>query len=178
MFFYDLASPWCWIAAELVNTAFDDVPPEWQPVLMQDLAPDAYARIAGVDRDAIARHAPMPPRWPDPLPADTRTAMLAATFAKRTGRTVAFSLAAFRQAFAAGRDLSQPDNVLIAAAACELHPRAVLKGIETRSTQDDLTRATAAAGERGVTDLPALIRDDGVHQGAALVDLLVAASIK
>ena len=49
-------------------------------------------------------------------------AMRVATFAKQTGRTVSFALAAFRQAFAAGRDLSDPDNVLIAAAACELHP--------------------------------------------------------
>ena len=91
----------------------------------------------------------MPPRWPDPFPADTRTAMLVATFAKKSGRAVAFSLAAFRQAFAAGKDLSQTDNVLIAAAACELHPRAVLKGIETRSTRDDLQRATDAARELG-----------------------------
>ena len=178
MFIYDFASPWCWIAAELVNSAFDDGVPEWQPVSMQELAPDEYARIGATDRDAIALHATMPPRWPDPVPADTQTAMLVATFAKKSGRAVAFSLAAFRQAFAAGKDLSQTDNVLIAAAACELHPRAVLKGIETRSTRDDLQRATDAAREQGITELPALIRDDGVHQGAALVDLLVTASMK
>jgi 2-hydroxychromene-2-carboxylate isomerase len=75
--------------------------------------------------------------------------MRAATFAKQTGRTVAFSLAAMRQAFAAGRDLSVTDNVLIAAAACELHPRAVLKGIETRSVREALVTAE-------VLDLPAL----------------------
>ena len=51
--------------------------------------------------------------------------MRVATFAKQTGRTIAFSLAAFRQQFAAGKDLSDPDNVMIAAAACELHPRAL-----------------------------------------------------
>ena len=34
--------------------------------------------------------------------------MRAATFAKQTGRTVSFALAAFRQAFAAGRDLERP----------------------------------------------------------------------
>ena len=50
--------------------------------------------------------------------------MRAATYAKEIGRAVAFSLAAFRQAFAAGRDLTEPDNVLLAAAAAELHPRA------------------------------------------------------
>ena len=50
------------------------------------------------------------------------TAMRAATFAKQIGKVVSFSLAGFRQAFAAGRDLSDPDNVMLAAAACELHP--------------------------------------------------------
>ena len=49
--------------------------------------------------------------------------MLVATYAKQIGRAVAFSLAAFRQAFAGGRDLGERDNVLIAAAACEMHPR-------------------------------------------------------
>ena len=54
--------------------------------------------------------------------------MRAATFAQQIGRTVAFSLAAFRQAFAAGRDLSDMDNVVIAAAACELHPKRAVEG--------------------------------------------------
>jgi 2-hydroxychromene-2-carboxylate isomerase len=81
---------------------------------------------------------------------------------------VAFSLAAFRQAFAGGKDLGDTDNVLIAGAACELHPRALLKGIETRGTRDDLAAATAAARELGVADLPALVTDDRIEAGAAL----------
>ena len=75
--------------------------------------------------------------------------MRAATYAKQTGRTVAFALAAFRQAFAAGRDLTETDNVLLAAAACELHPNAVLKAVETASVKDALRAATEAAGDLG-----------------------------
>jgi 2-hydroxychromene-2-carboxylate isomerase len=131
-------------------------------VSLQDLNPDAHAALAGVDRDAIAARAPMPPRWPEPYPADSRAAMLAAAFAKKSGRAVAFSLAAFRQAFAAGKDLGQMDNVLIAAAACELHPRAVLQGVELRSTRAELDAGTAFAREHGVTDLPALVESGRV----------------
>jgi 2-hydroxychromene-2-carboxylate isomerase len=80
--------------------------------------------------------------------------MRAAVYAQQGGRAVAFSLAAFRQAFAAGRDLSVTDNVLIAAAACELHPRAVLKAVETRSVKDRLRAATDDAYERGVRGVP------------------------
>ena len=90
--------------------------------------------MAEVERRASAYGLP-PIAWPDPWPGNTLVAMRVATFAKQTGRTVSFALAAFRQAFAAGRDLSDPDNVLIAAAACELHPRALLKAVETRGGQ-------------------------------------------
>ena len=152
IFLYDLASPLCWLAAEEASGG-----PVWQPVSLRDLNPDAYAALVNIDRDQIAARAPMAPRWPDPYPADTRTAMLAAAFAKKSGRAVAFSLAAFRQAFAGGKDLTQIDNVLIAAAACELHPRAVLQGIELRSTRDELEAGTALAREHGVRDLPATI---------------------
>ena len=154
VFLYDLSSPLCWLAAEEVGGG-----PVWQPASLRDLNPAAHAALAGVERDAIAARAPMPPRWPDPYPFDSRTAMLAAAFAKKSGRAVAFSLAAFRQAFAGGRDLSQPDNVLIAAAACELHPRAVLQGIELRSTRAELDAGTALARAHGVTDLPARLED-------------------
>ena len=129
----------------------------WQPVSLQDLNPEAHAALGDVDRDAIAARAPMPPRWPDPYPADSRTAMLAAAFAKKSGRAVAFSLAAFRQAFAAGKDLGDLDSVLIAAAACELHPRALSKGIDLASTRAELDAGADLAREHGVTDLPALI---------------------
>jgi 2-hydroxychromene-2-carboxylate isomerase len=78
----------------------------------------------------------------------------AAIYAKESGRVVSFSLAAFRQVFAAGRDMSDVDNVLLAAAACELHPNAVLKGIETKSVKETLKRATDEALELGVTGIP------------------------
>jgi predicted DsbA family dithiol-disulfide isomerase len=61
-----------------------------------------------------------------------------------------------RQAFAAGRDLSVLDNVLIAAAACELHPRAVTAAIETRGVADGLREAGEAARAAGVRELPSI----------------------
>src|SRR4051812_48007276 len=112
-----------------------------------------------VDRRAVEKAALegglQPVVWPASFPFDSRAAMLAATFAKETGRAVAFSLAAFRQAFAAGRDLSVVDNVLIAAAACELHPRAVLKALESDRVAEALDAATECARALGVTELPA-----------------------
>jgi 2-hydroxychromene-2-carboxylate isomerase len=148
-FYYDIGSPLCWLAAERVGGG-----PEWVPVLVPDAA-------TVVDRDEIERRAAEDGHpavvWPEPFPFDSRTAMLAATFAKEAGRGVAFSLAAMRQAFMAGRDLSVVDNVLIAAAACELHPRAVLKGIESARVAEALDAASARARAAGVAELPALV---------------------
>ena len=146
VFYFDIASPWCWIAGERVNHELESVP-EWVPVL----GPPAEVDRGDVERAAAAAGL-AEVRWPDPFPFDSTMAMLAATFAKQSGRVVAYSLAAMRQAFAAGRDLGETDNVLIAAAACELHPRALVKGIELRSVRDALDEATAAAP----AELPAL----------------------
>jgi 2-hydroxychromene-2-carboxylate isomerase len=91
--------------------------------------------------------------------------MLVATYAKRVGRAVAFSLAAFRQAFAAGRDLGDTDTLLIAAAACEMHPTAVLTGIELRSVAQALAAAGTRAIEAGADRLPAIQVDGRLYQG-------------
>jgi 2-hydroxychromene-2-carboxylate isomerase len=160
VFYYDLGSPECYLLAEQVMTALPVVP-EWEPVLA--LSPQRSDR-------ALIEHLAgelglQPLRWPPSVPGDTRQAMLAATYAKRVGRAVAFSLAAFRQAFAAGRDLGEENTVLIAGAACEMHPTALLKGIGLRSVSD----ALAAAGERaqaaGVRELPAISVGDRVFCG-------------
>jgi 2-hydroxychromene-2-carboxylate isomerase len=111
------------------------------------------------------RYGLLPVRWPERWPNNGLRAMRAAIFAQQAGRTVAFALAAFRQAFAGGKDLSDVDNVLIAAAACELHPNAVLKGIELQSTKDRLRAATAEAFDRGVRGVPTVVIGDAVFWG-------------
>ena len=78
---------------------------------------------------------------------------------------VAFSLAAFRQAFAGGRDLGDEGTVLIAAAACEMHPNAVLKGIGLRSVATGLSAAKARALKAGAGSLPAIQVDDRLFDG-------------
>ena len=44
--------------------------------------------------------------------------------------------------------------MLVAAAACELHPNAILKGVETKSVKDRLRAATDEAAARGVIGVP------------------------
>ena len=55
--------------------------------------------------------------------------------------------------------------MLIAAAACEMHPAAVLKGAELRSVGEQLSRTTAQAAQAGVTDVPAVRIGEQVFVG-------------
>ena len=114
LFYYDLASPECYLAAERLADALGVVP-EWTPV--------------------------------------------------QAARLPAGDLTAFRQAFAAGRDLSTPDGVVIAAAACEMHPTAVLRSAETRGVREALAAATEEARAAGATRVPALRVGDEVFHG-------------
>ena len=105
VFYYDLGSPDCYLAAEQIMQQLPVVP-EWQPVLALELG-GARHRPSIAPRWSGARPSSglQPVRWPARLAARQPAAMLAATYAKQIGRGVAFSLAAFRQAFAGGRDL-------------------------------------------------------------------------
>jgi 2-hydroxychromene-2-carboxylate isomerase len=158
-FYYDFASPESYLVAERALHALGEVP-EWIPVGVGSSAFRCAEEIAAYREDVERRASElgvMRLRWPEPFPAEDQSwALLAATYAKWIGRGVAFSLAALRQAFAAGRDLSDRDNVLIAAAACEMHPTAVIKGAELASTKRALAEANARAEADGVTAVPAI----------------------
>jgi 2-hydroxychromene-2-carboxylate isomerase len=177
-FYFDLASPLAYLAAERVLQVLG--PAEWQPVLARELPGadtfDAFRCREEEDifRGEIARRARelglQPLCWPDPFPFDSGLAMRAATYAKSIGRTVPFAQAAFRQAFAGGRSLGETDNVLIAAAACEMHPTAVLKGAELRSVAEQLSAATALAARARVTDVPAVRIGERVFVGERAIE--------
>jgi 2-hydroxychromene-2-carboxylate isomerase len=169
LFCFDLASPLCYLAAERVLQIGAKGPLEWLPVSAGDL-PAAGAKKAfrcaaeiGAFQEDIERQAHrlglQRVRWPDPFPFESRTAMLAATYAKEIGRAVPFAQAAFRQAFAGGHALEREDFVLIAAAACEMHPRAVSGAIASGATAERLAAAGARAAAAGVEDLPAVLID-------------------
>lgn len=188
-FYFDLGSPYAWLTAERISGLFTDAEleqPEWQPILLGGLfkrfGRDSWANgpgredgIAEVERRAAAYGLPRL-AWPEPWPGNTLVAMRAATFAKQTGRSVSFALAAFRQAFAAGRDLSEADNVLLAAAACELHPKALLKAVQTETVKGGLREATDRAAELGVIGVPSVAVGEEVFWGDDRIEEAVAAA--
>ena len=66
--------------------------------------------------------------------------------------------------------------MLIAAAACEMHPRAVTQGAALGSVARALDAATTLAAARGVRDLPAVWLPEGrVFHGDDALDGAVSA---
>jgi 2-hydroxychromene-2-carboxylate isomerase len=177
-FYFDLGSPYAYLTAERISGLFTDAEleqPEWQPILLgglfQRFERDSWANGPGRKEGMVevkrraAEYGLAPLVWPEPWPGNMLFAMRVATFAKQTGRCFSFALAAFRQAFAAGRDLSEHDNVLIAAAACELHPNAVGKACGTESVKRALIDATERAADRGVIGVPSIAVGEQVFWG-------------
>ncbi|MSO40822.1 MAG: disulfide bond formation protein DsbA [Solirubrobacterales bacterium] len=190
-FYYDFSSPYSYLAAERISGLFAEAgaeQPVWEPISfgfvlreagrtpwsMQPGGPDAED-LAEIQRRATERGLPEV-RYAEGWPSDNYSLipLRAAIYAKEGGRVVSFSLAAFRQSFAAGRDLSDVDNVLLAAAACELHPRAVLKAIETSSVKEKLREATERAIEAGVTGVPTVAAGGELFWGDDRIEDAVA----
>jgi 2-hydroxychromene-2-carboxylate isomerase len=192
IFYYDFNSPYSYLAAERISGLFAEAgleQPEWQPISFGHLlrmtgrrpwslppeGPDPD-HLAEIQRRADERGLPKvvyPEGWP--IENYSLNPIRAAIYAKESGRVVSFTLACFRQVFAAGRDMSDVDNVLIAAAACELHPNAVTKGIETKSVKDKLRAATDDAIERGVEGIPTVAVGDELFWGDDRLEEAVAA---
>ncbi|MDP9400338.1 MAG: DsbA family protein [Actinomycetota bacterium] len=185
-FYFDLASPEAYLVAERI-LALAPAPCAWVPVREAGLpggfgawrcAEERDIELARLERTAADRGL-QPVRWPTSLPFDSTLALRAATYARGGGKTVPFALAAFRQAYAGGRDLSREEGVLLAGAACEIHPRALLAGAGTARVAAELDRATAQARERGVRFTPAVWvagevfhGDDGLERAVATLRAL------
>jgi len=194
VFYYDLTDPISYLAAERIHAVLEVVS-EWEPVLGVELGVAPAAVDPGWLEERADQFGLLPVRLPggswggpaghmagrDGPPgglAAGATAALAATYAKQIGKVVSFSLAAFRQAFAGGADLGQESTVLLAGAASEIHPRALLPAISRPSVSDALRRACDRAQTAGVVRLPAievggslLSGDHAVEQAAALMSV-------
>lgn len=109
--FYDLGSPYAYLAVERAELVLGTAP-VLRPVLLGAIfaarghgswsqTPARADGIAEVERRAAAYGLP-PVRWPTGWPPNTLKAMRAAVWAERHGRGGPFARAAFRRAFAAG----------------------------------------------------------------------------
>ena len=165
VFYFDLGSPYAYLTAERLDAAFPDGV-SWQPVLLGAIFSltgrsswslgDPERRRGGMaEIERRAESYGLPPLcWPDPWPANTLTAMRAATYARRLGREREFALQAFRDAFARGVDLTLPESVFAAGERAGLRVEELREAVAEPQIKGELREASDAAHERGVIGVP------------------------
>jgi 2-hydroxychromene-2-carboxylate isomerase len=168
-FFFDLASPFTYLAAERVDRAFDAV--TWTPACARALRcrslpvadDEVEAIVALAEERAAALRLPL--EWPERWPAATPAAMRVAHHAAQEGRGGAFVLAATRLAFAGGFDLDDVEILTEAAAAAGLPLDTALRAAREARRDGAIEAAARRLLGAGADRLPALVVERGVFWG-------------
>jgi 2-hydroxychromene-2-carboxylate isomerase len=177
VFYYDLSSPYAYLAAERVDDVLP-APARWQPIVFGALL-RARGRIpwslqeetrapGQADVEARASERGLPPvRWPAGWPAESYsvTPLRAVLHAHEQGRGKELTLALYRTAFAEGRALNDLDAVLSAAEASGLDPHDVRRGVQRQEIKDRLRAATDDAIARGLHGIPTIAVGDELFWG-------------
>lgn len=153
-FYFDLASPFTYLAAERVHRAFGTL--AWVPACARVVRRDGRS----LDRerraaDARAAALRLPLVWPERWPMDVAGAMRAAAHAAAEGRAAEFVIAASRLAWAGGFDLEDPGVIAEAAAAANLPPEASLLAARDARRDAAIESAAHAILAAGADRLPA-----------------------
>jgi 2-hydroxychromene-2-carboxylate isomerase len=154
-FFFDLASPYTYLAAERAERMFSGL--EWVPASADALQCERW--IADDERAEITRRADrlsLPLVWPvgpvTPAPGPMRVASLAGE--RNVG--AAFVLAATRLVFCGGFDLGDPEILAEAAAAAGIDPAEMLRAAGDARRDGPIEEAARRLLAAGADRLPAL----------------------
>lgn len=154
-FYFDLLSPWTYLAAERVERQFVGV--RWRPVVPDVLAPEESDEDARLAVELRAEQLRMPLVWPDAWPATGRSALRVASLAAQRGRAAPFVLAASRLAFCGGYDLDDPEALAEAAAAAGLGLDESLKAAGDLRRDGALERGGLRLLAQGADELPVFV---------------------
>jgi 2-hydroxychromene-2-carboxylate isomerase len=179
VFFYDLYSPYAYLAALRVDDVLP-VAPRWRPiffgVVLREVGKipwslrdgDREAGQAEVARRARERGVPEV-RWPNGWPRDSYAgdALRAIVFAGQRDAAAgkALSLALYRLVFEQGRRLDDEGIVGDASAACGFDGEELLAGGASEAARAALRANTADALDRGVTGIPTVAVGDALYWG-------------
>jgi 2-hydroxychromene-2-carboxylate isomerase len=164
-FYFDIGSPYAYLAAERVGSVLPERP-RWQPVLLGGLFKltgrsswalgDYRRRQAGMaEIERRARGYGLPPiRWPDPWPTNYLAAMRVVTWGFGAGRGPEVAMRLFRDGFQRGHELSIEAHVLSAAAEVGLDRRTAADAMRDPAIKTALRDATEVAHAHGVFGVP------------------------
>lgn len=158
-FFFDVSSPWTYLAAERADRMFSAL--RWRPVLAEALIGAGVLASQGGDeaRRAVEERAAalrLPLVWPETSPTAGRSAMRVAALAAEQDRAAPFVLAAGRLAFCGGYDIDDPETLAEAAAVAGIGLDEALAAARDHSRDVILEREASRLVQHGADALPAL----------------------
>jgi 2-hydroxychromene-2-carboxylate isomerase len=173
VFYYDVSSPYAWMAAERIGDLIPDA--DWRPLYapallklngrtMWVLTDERESRLAEIEQRAAGYGLP-PIRWPASLARRGIDLARAATVARHEGREAEFSLTASRAIFTEGADPSEPEEIRRIANEVGLDGDALLERIATQEVKDEVRATIDEAYARGVQGIPAVIVGDELFWG-------------
>jgi len=175
-FYFDIGSPYAYLAAERVSRVLPGVV-VWQPVLLGGLfkltgrsswALGDYRRrqrgMAEIERRARGYGLPAIV-WPDPWPSDYLAAMRVVTYAFAVGRGREVVAGLFADGFARGRDLSIRAHVLDSASRAGLERGEAEAALGNPEIKTALREATETAHTLGVFGVPTVAVGDELFWG-------------
>jgi 2-hydroxychromene-2-carboxylate isomerase len=148
VFYFDLASPYTYLAAERADRMFSGL--EWRPASSDAL--QCPSVLCDAERAAINRRAAMlglPLVWPQGPAEPVVRAMRVASLATERGAGAAFVLAASRLVYCGGFDIDHPEILAEAAAAACIDLGEMLYAVGDSSRDgpiEDAGRMLLAAG--------------------------------
>ena len=155
MFYFDLASPHTYLAAERADRMFARL--EWCPASSDAL--QCSTHVEHEERAIIARRATLlglPLVWPIGPSAPVVGAMRVAALAAERGVGAPFVLAASRLAFCGGFDIDEPEILAEAAAAAGIELGEVLQAAGDAGRDGPIEDAARRLLAAGADRLPAL----------------------
>ncbi len=181
-FFFDLACPFSYLAAERVERVLGEV--EWIPATsaaLREGRPPRDLATLRAEAEWRALELRLPLVWPENFPAPCPGALAAATRTAEMGACRRFVLAASRLAFCGGFDLEDPEILAEAASAAGIQPEECLAAARDPMRAAGLETTAHGLRDRGVTQLPAVrvgrrwfAGEPALDEAATLVRILAA----
>jgi len=179
---YDYASPWAYLANELLQRRLAGVGVTLRPTYLRGLEtfaqgmPYTAAKLAYIARDfaRCAEHEGVRFAPPPVFPINGLHALRAALLAEREGALERLHGPLFRAAWAEERDIS--DKAVVGAIAREVGLARVADALDGAWAKAELKNRTEAASARGVFGVPTFVVGDELFWGHDRMDYVLRAA--
>lgn len=182
-FLFDYASPWAYLASEILARKLPGAAIDHRPIYLRGLEtfskgmPFSAAKLSYIVRDFLrcAAHEEIAAAMPAQVPVNGLYAVRGALHLIERGGFAEYHQRMFRAAWRDGRDVSRKEVVVEIAGEAGQDPAAFAAALDAPALKDRLKRDTAAAEARGVFGVPTFFVGEELFWGHDRLDYVARA---